>query len=320
MANGTEENIPNISKFKRSWLLAKSSWRVLKLDKELVLFPFINSVLILGLLVLSVLTAFATHAVTLVHQKTGDMSYEGGFHSNLAWWQAAPLLLIVYILISFVTAFFGGAIVHAALERLKGGDPTVRNSLKAAGKRWKPLFFFGVMIGTVGFVLDYLQNQANRLPLGGAIVGKLLLSLGGFAWAVANFFSIPHIMTADTEISPIEATKRSVRTIKRVWGESAIANVGVGLIMFIVTILYVLFLAAIAGFGLNLASPAPFLIGVGAVGVLGLIVLSLVSETLGSILKATIFYYAETGNAPEHFDRALLRSAMTTKKARKIFG
>jgi hypothetical protein len=267
------------------------------------------------------ITALVTHAVYFTSGNMGDATYNGGLHTNLEWWQGAPILLAIYILISFIAAFFGGAIVYATLERLNGGDPTVKGSIKAATKRWKPLFFFGAMIGTVGLIFDYLQNQANKLPFGGAIVAKILLSLGGFAWAVANFFSIPHIMTADKEITPIEATKRSVRTIKKVWGESAVANIGVGLVMFIVTIVYILIVATIAGFGFNLASPTLLWVSiVGGAGVLGLMVISLVAETLSSILKATIFYYAQTGKAPETFDKELLRTSLTPKKARKIFG
>jgi hypothetical protein len=218
-----------------------------------------------------------------------------------------------------VSYFFSAAVIHAALSRFEGKDPTIRGSLAAARRRWKPILFFSTMMGIVGLIIGIIQDSAAKIPYAGGFIAGLLANLAGFAWEVANFFSLVHIMHDKKELQPLQATRKSIQTIKKVWGEGVVSNVGLGIIAFVSIFAVALSGAGIAALAYNSGSlTATWSVGAAAAAVL--IVLSLVFSVLSAILKAAIFYYAETGKAPEAFDRELLKASMTTKKASKIFG
>jgi hypothetical protein len=285
----------------RGWQLTKSSWQVLKLDKELTGLPIISFFASMAVLLAIGIGFFAAGGTS---NNTSD-SLNTGFTIALA--------LITYFLLNLVANFFGGAIIYGATERFRGQDPTVGSSLRGARRKFGPLALFSLMIATVGLIFEILED---RLPF----AGKIAAYIFDAAWSIANIFAVPVIVLTEEDVSPIEATKRSVQIIKQVWGESVIANLGIGVISFLTFVAYFAVWAAVAA---GLSSAGVTSVSVGAplviIAILGFIVLAIIFTTLSSIIKAALYHYATTGQAPASFDTNLLQASMTPKKTRKVF-
>lgn len=304
--------VKKVGSIRRGWQLTKSSWHILRLDKELVslsLFSMVGSLLVLVPIVVIFIANSTFDSVGQLAQADNESLYE----TSLQGWEVGLLVFLTYFLTTLVANFFGAAIIHGASQRFNGNDPTLISSLAGAGRKFRPLILFSLMMTTVGLVLQILEE---RLPL----FGRIAVWLFDAAWNIANIFAIPVIVLSRKDIQPIEATKQSVAVIKKVWGESIVVNIGIGIIGFLSFLVYLLIgslsFALVTG-----GSPASSsLIAFGGIMVLGTLILMLVFSTLSSIAKAALYHYAITGEAPSDFDQVLLRNSMTPKKARKIFG
>lgn len=114
-----------MGKFGRSWALVKSSWSVVRADKELLALPVISGVASLltmaSFLVPIVLTA-------RVDQADGTTGFEIGPFGYV-------LVFVMYVVLAYITIFFNTGLVCAADERMRGGDPTIGSALRGARPR-----------------------------------------------------------------------------------------------------------------------------------------------------------------------------------------
>ncbi len=285
--------------------ITKSSWRVLVLDKELMALPIIS--LLTNIVAFCAVVAIAIAAAIAFGINEGN-DVTGNGHR----WLFVFLGVILYTVLTVIANFFSGAIIYGATERFRGGDPTVRSSIAGVERKFRPLFLFSLLMATVGLVLQVLED---RLPIAGSIAAWI----GGAAWSIANVFAIPIIVLSDKNVRPLEATKGSIQVIRQVWGEGVVAQFGIGLISLLSFLSYFALVGfvAIVGSALNVPS---FLGAIALVAaVIGFLAMIVVFTTLGSIAKAALYYFATTGKAPETFNQDLMRTAMTPKKARKIF-
>jgi hypothetical protein len=296
-----------IGRWQRSKQLTQSAWIVLKLDKKLATLPIIGALAGLGTLIAGGIVVIGLFAWI-------SNSGNNTFTRNDA---IIPVVLIVLGIIfvlgqNFIGSLINGAIFYGALERFEGRDATLKNSLAAAWQKARPLFWFSLLAGTVGLVLRFIER---RLPFAAGIIVWIF---GNAFWSVASLFSIPFIMTEKEPLGPIDATQKSVGLIKKVWGESVLVSIGVGLIGLVSTLAYL-----IVGIPLLIATNAVAgsdgAAGVGFIEFLGLMALFMILNVLSAIAKTAVFYWATTGRAPANFNQELLRSALTPKKARKIF-
>lgn len=298
-----------MGRVQRGWEITKSAWHVLKLDKELVVLPILSSIFsilaVVGVVALALLGAHYLAGISFAD--TASTAAEEQFWSYAA-------LFVIYLLTAFIVNFFGAAITFGAMERFRGNDPTVRKSIAAAKHHVASIAGFSLLTATIGFILQALEE---RVPL----AGKIALWLVHASWSVASMFAIPVIVMSDKSTGPIEATRKSVDVIKKTWGEAAVSQIGIGFIQMISIFGWIsLYLAVITIIGVaRPTAVAPALIGLTAFMVVGLFVTSIVFSALSSIAKAAVYHYATTGESPEMFNKQLMRDAMTTKKARKIF-
>lgn len=293
-----------LSRFQKAKLLVKGAFTTLKLDKELVTLPFMSA--FFGLIVF---VGFIVATVLNTVEKSG--STDGEFVTKNGILQAA-FVVLMYLLVSVISRFFEAAIFAGAIKRFNGENPTVRSSIGAAKKRFKPLLVFSLFAATVGLVL---QTIAEKLPLG----GKIVAWLAGAAWSVANIFSVPVIMSTEEPVTPVQAVKGSVSVFRKVWGENVVADLGTGLIFFLVFVASLFGVGALLTLGAVIGLPTFVIGGLGIIGGIGIFTLAMVFAALGSIVKAALYYYATTGKSPEAFSSDLLKQAMTVKKSRKIF-
>jgi hypothetical protein len=296
--------------FKKSWLLTKSAWQGFKLDKELAALPLFGFGISILLLVLT-FVAGAANPNHLFYNAT--LTAKGGelFIKPFGYAGLVAVSLLVAIVSTFVTA----AVIHGAMQRFNGGDPTIKSSLHAAWKRFGSLTAFSVFSYTVGFLISEI---ASRLPV---IGGHIVAWLAGTAWNVASFFAIPVIVTSETPVNPIKATKSSFGIIKKVWGESLIITATVGIIALCSGFAYAaITISLVAWLATNGIIGGYVLGSIIALQFLGLCALFLVFSVLEGFVKAAVYHFATTGESPVTFNRELMRQAFTEKKARKIFG
>lgn len=274
------------------WELAKESWHVLKMDKELLVFPFIS-----GIACLFVLASFA---VPLWNSPYAGVIFEDGQVPNDP--VAYVILFAFYAVNYFVIVFFNSALVACAIIRFRGGDPTLADGFRASFNRLPQILMWALISATVGVILKVIQSRAKR---GGQLVAGLL----GAGWTIATYFVVPVLVVE--KVGPVDAFKRSLSVLKRTWGEAIGANFGIGFITFIASLIGIIPLML----GIFLLASGQMIIGGGliAAGVLALMIVSLVSTALDTILLAALYLYAADGTVPAHFDDSLLQHAFVTR-------
>lgn len=296
---------PKLSHWQRGMRMFKSAWQVFKLDKELTVMPALSMLITLLATIPFIAIAIATnHSFSISNADTWQL--------DLGNW-LYPFWFAVYLVMAIIGNFFAGAVIHGAMTRFSGGDPSISSSIAGVRRRFRPLLLFSLMMTTVGLILQILED---RVPF----AGKVAVWLVGAAWNIANVFALPVIVMSEKEVQPLQATKESVAIIRKVWGESIIVNVGIGVVGAVATVGYTMAVGLIAGILSILGvAGAPLAITAGAILVLGILAIVLVSNVLDGIVKAALYHYATTGEAPATFDRQLLATSITQKKARKIF-
>ena len=157
----------------RSWHLVKASWTVLKQDRHLLVFPLISA---LGALV--VLASFALPVIGL-----GALEGLSG-HENSAVSMATYVVgFLFYISLYFVIFFFNTALVAAAMIRLDGGAPTLRDGLRVASSKFGSILGYAILAATVGIVLRAIQERVGFL-------GRMIVGLLGVGWTVATYLGV----------------------------------------------------------------------------------------------------------------------------------
>ena len=258
--------------------LMKMSWRVLMLDRELILFPIMSVVALVAV-------AAAVLGGGLLSGAFG-LAQEGGEGST---GDLALGLLLAFVSMA-VVIFFNAALVAAAMERLRGGDPSVTSGLKAASARIPQILAWAVVVTAVMLILRAIRNR-------GGIAGQIAAMFGEAAWELASFFAVPFIV--EEGVGPFDALRRSASLLRQTWGRQITAGFGFGLLTIVAVIgavLIAVLLAAIHPF-LGLA------IGIPLVGLAWATV-----TALEGIFKAALYDYA-TGREPHGFDQASLQNA-----------
>lgn len=271
------------------WELAKESYHVLMLDKELLVFPLLS-----GLACLLVMASFALPLVgsDMLEQA---MEAEGAEQNPLLYVYA----FLFYFANYFVITFFNAALIACALIRFNGGDPTLGDGFRAASGRLPQIVAWALVSATVGLILRVIESYSEK-------AGRFVAGLLGMAWSAVSYFVVPVLVTQG--VGPFEAIKKSFAVLRAAWGETLIANWSIGLIAGLVGLL------AVIPIGLGLASgePALMVVGIG-IGVVWVMLVSLISTALNGIAVAAVYLYAAEDTTPEGFDGNLLRNAFVQR-------
>lgn len=280
------------------WQLGRQSWRVLMLDKELLVFPFLSGVSCVLVFASFIAPLWATGVTeeVMAEQRNGEISQ---YHQILGY----VLTFAFYVVNYFVIIFFNSALVACAIIRFKGGNPTLRDGFVAAFSRLPQILGWALVSATVGLILEVIESRSSK-------AGQIIAALLGMAWSAVTYFVVPVIVIE--RVGPIEATKRSLAVLKKTWGEALTARFGIGFYVFLVSLLGIVPI----GVGVYLLVIGQAAIGGVAigVGVVMLILSSLISSTLNAIIRAALYLYAAEGQAPEAFDGELLGAAFGRKR------
>ena len=280
-----------MSKTATTWELMKSSWHVLMRDKVLLLFPVVSGIACFLVLLTFVVPALGVGGAGMRSLARGT----GG--------AAGYVLLFAYYLCNFFVAFFfNAALVDFVTTRMRGGEPTVGASLRAATACLPQIAAWAVIASTVGIVLKALESRAGFL-------GRIVMALLGVAWTLVTYFVVPIIVIERK--GAFDAVGGSKDLLAKTWGKQIVSGLGYGIIGFLLTIpaiiVFIVAIVAVAGsqgqhvgsMGILAVVAAFYLIGLG-----------IVLGTLRAIFGVVLYLYAKTGNAPEGFSSTDLRGAI----------
>lgn len=283
--------------FSKSWQLVKASWAVLSADRELLLFPVLSGIVMVFLTIVMIVPA-------------AGLAIAGSLGGENVSTVVNGVVIFVFYLVSYtVSIYFNTALVGAALIRLDGGDPTVRDGFRIANERLGKIVGYAAINATVGMILRAIQERSGLL-------GQIVVGIVGFVWNVATFLVIPVLVVKD--VGPIDAVKESAGLLRKTWGEQITGNFSVGAIFGLI-----FFALIFLGGGLVMAlavTTESAVIAIGGIALLigAFLVLMVIQGALSGIFQAVMYRYAQEGVAPDNFDIEIIQGAFKPKRKRGL--
>ncbi|MFM2331020.1 MAG: hypothetical protein RLZZ26_527 [Candidatus Parcubacteria bacterium] len=282
-----------IGKFKASKMITLQALALLKQDTEILWFPVLSTVVsIIALTIFGVVLFFVSFGGSFT--AIDSVSKGGGGASFYL------TLFVLYLVMYFIANFFVAGIYTIVDGRLHGQNLTFSDGINGARQNAAKIFWWSAISATVGVVLRMIEDRSS-------LVGKLIAGLFGVAWAVLTYFSLPAIVIG--KLSVKDSFKQSAAVIRKMWGETIIINLGVGIFMtglmffaLIVTVLVII-----------LAPSTIVIVGMGSLFLICLVLLIVLSTTLGAIFKVALYEYAVTGQIPNGFSPELIENAVRSK-------
>jgi hypothetical protein len=262
----------------RSFQLVGLSYRILMHDKELMVLPLLAGICCAAVVAIA---AFGTGVDSTRIEQMGPDAY-------------IPLFL-TYVVAYAIAIFFQAAVVAGAVERMRGGDPTIASALSAAARRAGPIVMWAIVAATVGVVLQVIRDRLG-------FVGRIIVSIAGAAWSLATFFVVPVLVLEDQTVG--RAFSRSVAVFRQTWGETVVGGTTLGA----AAVCAWLTLVAVTGL-------LAWMVGTIALAVfaIGAVLLLIFFNALQGIYVAALYQYATGGRGPAGFDDAMLRGAFVPK-------
>lgn len=272
------------------------SFRVIKMDREMLLFPLLAGIFSLlyagALLVPTILVDFMRQSADSV--ALGLVDY--------------VLLGASYLGLAFIATFFNVCVVFTTKTRFEGGDATFMDSIRFAFSKIHLIFAWSAVAATVGVLLRMLDQTAQRAGLAGRVILGILSAVLGAAWSIVTLFVIPAMVYHD--LGPIDAIKRSAQTFKRTWGESLIRHFGLGAIQFLFLLLG--FIVGVVLFRLLVPLGGTGIVVAVSVTVVYFLTVILVFSVANNVFNTALYAYAN-GAAPTAFDRQTLEGAFAPR-------
>jgi Family of unknown function (DUF6159) len=182
-----------VGRIANGWRLAKSSWRVLSRDRELVSIPIVA-----GFISLVVFAIVAGAGALLV----GD--------NDSADWALWIILALASVLAMWVSVIGQAAVISGAGERMDGGDPTLGSAFAGARGRTGRLLEWAVLATAVSIILDTIRDRLG-------FAGQIIAGIGNMAFQVLSFLALPVIVFEN--VGAIESFRRSSKLLRSTWGE-----------------------------------------------------------------------------------------------------
>jgi hypothetical protein len=252
--------------------LVRSAYRLLMQDSSMIVLLFVGG-LFSGL-------AFLLVAVPASMLHGGSITASGTDVVALLAYAIAVLAS------TFVSVFFLGAVVAAAMMRADGMDPDVRSALGVAWSRRVPLLAWAGVSTVVGMLLRSLERSG--------LAGSIVRLLAGMAWGVATWFAIPVIIAEGT--MPMATIRRSSQILTSRFGSNVRATVRLGLTWGL-AMFGTLALAMLGGWLLLTSAPRAYAmhnLGVllVVVGGIAFVVVSAMWSALSAYLRTVLYRYA----------------------------
>ena len=270
-------------RIRRGWELTRKSWRLVRRDRRLLVFPTAGAFVGLGL--------------------GAGVAYWGSHHGR---WSYLVAGLVAYFPAILMSAYLGTAFVTVASRALDGEPFSLRQGFRCANRRLPALLAWSAIATAVLVGLQALQNLR-----GGWLAGRVAGWLLGLAWTAAAFFVIP-ILALD-DVGPLVALRRSARLMRSRWGEAATGLTAIGGAFVIVIVPA----AAVLGIGIA-AWPSPGAKVAIAIAIAVLAVAVSVQTTTSQMFQVVLYRYATADDVAPGFSEADLAHAFR-KRRRGLF-
>jgi hypothetical protein len=196
-------------KLSNGWTLSMNSLKVLKENKQLIIFPVLS-----GISMILIVGSFIVAMLASAGWEIGDIHEQGTTFNYIA-------AFFFYLVNYFVVVFFNTALIECTKDYFNGEVPSVTKGLRFSMSRLGAIFTWSLFAATIGFLLRLLQENLGWL-------GKIITGLIGIVWSIATFFVVPVI--AYENQNPLKAVKRSTQLMKEKWGQSLGATFSFGLL------------------------------------------------------------------------------------------
>jgi hypothetical protein len=284
------EELTMFQSISNTWSIMGASWRTLRQDKELLMFPLAS-----GIACALVLASFIL-PMAFTGWLTGPEAEQATTGEQVAYY---AVLFLFYFCNYFVITFFNVGIVACAVKRMSGENPTVGDGLRAATQRLPQIFGWSLLAATVGLILRIIEDRSEK-------VGRIVAGILGVAWTMVSYLVVPVMVVKGK--GPFGALKDSAHLLKETWGEQITAGFSFAVLFFLLGIPgYVLLIVGIVGMG---AVGQVVGIGLIAAGVLYLVVMALVQSALKVIFQTALYLYASQGRVPGGFNERMLSGAV----------
>ncbi len=283
--------------------LFSASWRVLKDDKSLALYPLISTIT-----ALVIMATFAVPVVTMFLHTSTTYGLDGSPHPNASLDPMGWVLVgLGYFALTYVGIFCNAALIYAANEHLTGTGPgTLASGFAGASKKAGAILPWAILSSTVTVVLRMIEQRSGLL-------GRIVISIVGIMWTLLTYLVVPIIVLE--EVSTGKAISRSSQMFKRTWGENVVGNMGFGL--FSVFAALIAFAIMTMGF---MTGTAVIAISAVALAVLFLCVAVQVIAAMSGIYRVALYRYAVDGVAPSAYATIDFQGAFRPKKKGGLFG
>jgi hypothetical protein len=271
-----------MDRFSASLDLVRSSWRLLREDSKLIVFPLLSG--------LGTFLVLVSLAVPLAFFADWHQFMKPNGRLDVQWWMY-PVAFAFYFCNYFVIVFCNSALISCAIMRFNGGTPTLSDGFQAALARLPQIAAWALVSATVGLLLKIVENANDK-------IGRFVSAILGTAWTVMTIFVVPVLVVE--KVGPFEAIKRSTSILKKTWGENVIGGVGLGLAL----LLFSLPGMTLVAFGLAYfaTTHAVWWLGVFVLGVAYLLACSVVGSALHGIFLSALYQYAAFGTVPSGWD------------------
>jgi len=255
-----------LGRFRTGLDLAKMSFGVIRKEKSLLVFP--------------VLSAFVT--IMIAASFFLPIYFIVGSADMLSQWYAYVILFVWYIIAFTISIFCNVALMSNATKVMDGQNPTVGDGLSFAASRLKYIIQWAIFSAIIGMILQMIRKQ------GGAL-GNIAASLLGAAWSVATYFVVPTM--AFEKMGPLKAIKRSLMFLRHNWGEGLVANLSIGLIVFL------LFLAGLIPIMIGILIGGIALLVCVGIAIVYWVIVMVLASAMNQVVVAAMYRYATTGKS-----------------------
>jgi len=263
----------------RGWRVTKLGMHVVRADPELMAYMLFSGIL-------SFIAAIVLQTTTggLGYFIGGEEGSEGG---------ALVGTFLSYMAIAIITVFWNAAIIASAHERMTAGtNPSFSYGIKQAMKCLPQIVIWGLISGTVGLIVKALESTRDSDNPVVGMLGMIASFTVQYTWWITTFFVVPMIVLDKIGIG--ESMSKSPELFEQTWGEDVVSTVGTGIINLLVCLLIVViclplsvYLAEFIGLG-----PGMLLMFV------GIAVSVLFFSACEAVNRASLYYFAKTGESP----------------------
>ena len=171
-------------------------------DRELIVFPILSSLA----LILVTAVFFIPFALSLLSPVSEQSTAAGASATaRQVGFGEIVILFLYYFACYTVIIFANSALIGAALIRLRGGDPTLRDGFRIAAQRSGAILGYALIAATVGTLLHLLDSAARNRESNVVvrIIAAILSSLFSIAWSLMTYLVVPVLVVE--KVGPIES-------------------------------------------------------------------------------------------------------------------